>query len=127
MCTELLRKLRWAMGRKHSNFSWRGKESEVLDYLYNIENDMLILVNFLYTLYTGNLKADDTEYNLFKPYVELLQGYGNTFEEVVSTIIRSFGIILHRKTRITLSLQEVWKGGWKLPTFMYFRVFSVLF
>jgi hypothetical protein len=55
-------------------------------HLYNIEKGVFILVNFLYTLYTGNLKADDTEYNLFKPYVELLQSYGNTFEEVVSTI-----------------------------------------
>jgi hypothetical protein len=78
--------LRWAMGRNYSNFSWRGEESEVLNCLHRIENDMFILVNFLYTLYTGNLKADDTEYNLFKPYVELLQSYGNTFEEVVSTI-----------------------------------------
>jgi len=111
MCTELLRKLRWAMGRKYSNFSWKGKESKVFTHLYNIEKGMFILVNFLYTLYTGNLKTDDTEYNLFKPYTELLQGYGNTFEEVVSIIIRLFGIILYRKARITLSLQEVWKGG----------------
>jgi hypothetical protein len=81
-----LRTLRWAMGRKYSNFSWKGKESKVFNHLYNIENGMFTLVNFLYTLYTGNLKADNTEYNLFKPYAELLQSYGNTFEEVVSTI-----------------------------------------
>ena len=81
-----LRKLRWAMGRKYSNFSWRGKKLKVFTHLYNIEKGMFILVNFLYTLYTGNLKADDTDYNLFKPYVEILQSYGKTFEEVVSTI-----------------------------------------
>jgi hypothetical protein len=81
-----LRTLRWAMGRKYSNFSWKGKESKVFTHLYNIEEGMFTLVNLLYTLYTGNLKADDTEYNLFKPYAEILQSYGNTFEEVVSTI-----------------------------------------
>jgi hypothetical protein len=64
----------------------KSKKAEVLSDLYHIEKSMFILVNFLYTLYTGNLKADDTVYNLFKPYVEILQGYGNTFEEVVSTI-----------------------------------------
>jgi len=81
-----LSKLRWAMGREYSNFSLKSKKAEVLSDLYHIEKGMFILVNFLYTLYTGNLKADDTEYNLFKPYVEILQSYGNTFEEVVSTI-----------------------------------------
>jgi hypothetical protein len=81
-----LRKLRWAMGRKYSNFSWKGKNLKAFTHLHNIEKGMFVLVNFLYTLYTGNLKADDTEYNLFKPYAEILQSYGNTFEEVVSTI-----------------------------------------
>jgi hypothetical protein len=78
-----LRKWRWVIGRKYSNFSLNLKE---FTHLYNIEKGVFILVNFLYTLYTGNLKADDTEFNLFKPYVEILQSYGNTFEEVVSTI-----------------------------------------
>jgi hypothetical protein len=58
-----------------------------INYLYNVERISFALLNFLYTLYMGTaLKVDTVGYNLFRPYTELLRGYGNTFEEVLSSI-----------------------------------------
>jgi hypothetical protein len=55
--------------------------------MHTIEYAMFVFVNFFYTLYTGGgLKDDTVDYKLFKPYVDLLQSYGNTFEEAIATI-----------------------------------------
>jgi hypothetical protein len=81
-----LNTLRWAKGRKWSDFSAKpmGK-SKVVEHLYTIEVSMLAFINFFYALYTG-LKDNTVEYRLFKPYMELLQSYGNTFEEAIATL-----------------------------------------
>ena len=88
---ENFKTLRWARGRKYSDFSWKSEgRSQVVHSLYNIEFAMFSLLNFFYTLYNGNgFRPNTAEYNLFKPYIDLLQSYGDTFEGVLSTINES--------------------------------------
>ncbi len=90
-----LKTLMWAEGRKWSNFSDKPRyKSKVVDHMYSIEYAMFVFTNFLYTLYTGDgLKSNTAEYKLFKPYVDLLQSYGDTFEEAITTIKEMFVLI----------------------------------
>ena len=85
---DYFRTLRWARGRKYSNFARLGCNSNVFHNLYSIEKLAFAFVNFLYTLYTMDTSKDKAsfEYNLFKPYAELLRSYGNTFEEALSIV-----------------------------------------
>jgi hypothetical protein len=90
-----LKTLWWAKGRKYSDFSYKPKfRSKVVDHLYTIEIGMFAFINFLYTLYTGGgLKDNTVEYKLFKPYMELLRSYGNTFEEAIATLKEMFVLV----------------------------------
>jgi len=82
-----LKTLRWAQGRKYFNFASRGLvHSKVASHIYAIENGMFVFLNFLYALYNEHFEEDTVEYKLFKPFSELLQGYGDTFEEVIDMV-----------------------------------------
>ena len=82
-----LKTLRWARGRKYLNFESRGiLHSKVLSHLYAIENGMFVFLNFLYALYNEHFEDDTVESRLFKPFSDLLRSYGNTFEDMLSTI-----------------------------------------
>jgi len=84
---DYFRVLKKATGKKYSNFSKRGRSAEVVDRMYDLENSMFAMLNFFYTLYTGNGIKDNTiGYNLLKPYMELLHNCGNTFENALSNI-----------------------------------------
>jgi len=82
-----LKTLRWARGRKYLNFASKGVlHSKVLSHLYAIENGMFVFLNFLYALYNEHFEDDTVESRLFKPLSDLLRSYGNTFEDMLSTI-----------------------------------------
>jgi predicted house-cleaning noncanonical NTP pyrophosphatase (MazG superfamily) len=50
-----------------------------------LEDTMIATLNFLYTTYTGEYEVNK-ESKLFEPLTELLQSYGNTFEDVLEVI-----------------------------------------
>jgi hypothetical protein len=75
----------WADGKPYSKF--RGKQNSlVVERIFNIEKSLLIVLNFLYTLYTNSFSKEDRGHILFTPFVGTLQSYGETFEDVLSTI-----------------------------------------
>lgn len=85
---DYFRTLKWARGRRYSRFAFLGSNSNVFHNLYSIEKLSFAFVNFLYTLYTmDDFKCKPFfEYNLFKPYAELLRSYGSSFEEALSVV-----------------------------------------
>jgi hypothetical protein len=92
---DYLRTLRWARGRKFSSFSYGNDTgSKVINSVHNLGNNLFSLVNLFYNLYIGEwLEINETSYKLVKPFSDLLQSYGNTFEEVLS-VIREVTVIV---------------------------------
>ncbi len=65
-----------------------GKEmptSEESDAIERFEDSMVAILNLLYTAYTGKYEKHE-DAKILEPVTELLQNYGNTFEEVLTTI-----------------------------------------
>jgi hypothetical protein len=93
---DYFRTLRWARGRRYSSFARLGSNSNVFHNLYVIEKLTFAFVNFLYTLYTLDTFENKSsfEYNLFKPYSDLLRSYGNTFEEALSVVNEAMALII---------------------------------
>lgn len=58
--------------------------------LYNevtvFENTLFVIVNFIYSIYNRQFREGTKEYKVFTPFAKLLWGYGESFEEVFSTI-----------------------------------------
>lgn len=58
--------------------------------LYNkitvFENTLFVIVNFIYSIYNRQFIEDTKEYKVFIPFTKLLWGYGESFEEMFSTI-----------------------------------------
>jgi hypothetical protein len=83
-----LRTLRWTQGKSYLELSKRSKPNEtgVVYKIRHFEESFFLFVNFLYTLYTGGFEKNSPEHILLEPFTELLRTYGNTFEEVLSTI-----------------------------------------
>jgi hypothetical protein len=83
-----LRTLRWTQGKSYLKLSEHSRRNETgVGYkIRHFEEKFFLFVNFLYTLYTGSFEKNDPGHILFEPFTELLRTYGNTFEEVLSTI-----------------------------------------
>jgi hypothetical protein len=83
-----LRTLRWTQGKSYLELSKHSipNEKGVVYKITHFEEKFFLFVNFLYTLYTGSFEKNDPGHILFEPFTELLRTYGNTFEEVLSTI-----------------------------------------
>jgi len=51
-----------------------------------LENTLLTSVNFIYSIYNREFREDTNEYKVFTPFANLLWSYGESFEEVFSSI-----------------------------------------
>jgi hypothetical protein len=81
---DILKTLKWAVNRKYHRFSaWR--KDGVIEKIYKIENELLALLNFFYTIYTGEYEKDKTS-KILEPLTDMLGSYGNTFEEVIDMV-----------------------------------------
>jgi hypothetical protein len=82
---EDLRMLSLVQGKSYSKFpKWcRGG---VVERIERIEEYMILFTNFLYTLYTGEFEKNTPERRLFERFTAILSFFGDTFEEVLSTI-----------------------------------------
>lgn len=85
-----LETLKWAKGRKYPRFPVR-KKVGVFEKIRTLEDTMLAVLNFLYTIYTGGYEKD-TKSKLFEPLTKLLQSFGNTFEDVL-TVAKGIAIL----------------------------------
>jgi hypothetical protein len=83
-----LRTLRWTQGKSYSKLSERSRPNEtgVGHKIRQLEQNLLLFANFFYTLYTDGFEKNNPGYILLEPFIKLLKTYGNTFEEVLSTI-----------------------------------------
>jgi hypothetical protein len=72
---KVLKTVNWAQGKSYFKFSSR-KNSLVVDRIHFVEN----------TIYANMFSKEDPEHILFDPFSKTLQSYGDTFEDVLSTI-----------------------------------------
>ncbi len=77
--------VKWAKGRSYAKYS-KKEGSKVAESIYRFEEFLFIASNLLYTLYSGEYRRDAKGAELFMPFTELLQSYGKTFDEALSTI-----------------------------------------
>jgi hypothetical protein len=82
---EDIRTIRWAKGRSYSKLSQK-RFSKAADSIYRFEEFLFTTSNLLYTLYTGEYRKNVRGAELFDHFTKILQGYGDTFEEALSTI-----------------------------------------
>jgi hypothetical protein len=80
----ILKVLRWARGRSYSNFS--RENSRLMRKLLYFEETFTVFLNFLYTLHTHEFDDTDMVGWLFKPYSELVKGFGCKFEDAISVV-----------------------------------------
>jgi hypothetical protein len=80
--TKALNSLRWARGRSYSSFS--SVNSKLIRKLLMIEENLTLFLNFLYALHTHKFDGMDIVSWLFKPYSDLVKGFGCEFEDVLS-------------------------------------------
>jgi hypothetical protein len=62
----------------------KDRRGEIFDKIEFIENSFMVMLNFLYTVYTGYER--DKFSKLFDPITDMLKGYGSTFEDLIKTI-----------------------------------------
>jgi len=77
----ILKTLRWAQGRSYSNFPRRG--SKLMRKLLELEETFTIFLNFLHALHTHKFDGTDMTSWLFKPYSDLVKGFGCEFEDAI--------------------------------------------
>ncbi len=82
---KVFKTVNWAQGKSYFRFSSR-KNSLVVDRIHFVERSLFIILNFLYIIYANMFSKEDSEHILFDPFSETLQSYGDTFEDVLSTI-----------------------------------------
>jgi len=82
---EALETVNRVQGKLYSKLSSR-KNSSVVDKIHFVESSLFILLNFLYTIYTGTFSKGDPEHTFFDPFVDTLKGYGDTFEDLLLVI-----------------------------------------
>jgi len=80
-----LRTLSWIQGKSYSKFSKR-RRGGVVDRIEHIEEHMILVINFLYTLYTGEFEKNTPGGRLFEPFTEFLKKFGDTFENALQWI-----------------------------------------
>jgi hypothetical protein len=83
-----LKTLRWTQGKSYLELSKHSipNEKGVVYKIRHFEEYFFLFVNFLYTLYAGSFEKNNETSVLFEPFTELLKTYGNTFEEMLSTV-----------------------------------------
>jgi hypothetical protein len=83
-----LRTLRWTQGKSYSKLSEHSRPDRTgVGYkIRQLEQRLLLFANFFYTLYTDGFEKNNPSYVLLEPFIKLLKTYGDTFEEVLSTI-----------------------------------------
>jgi hypothetical protein len=63
-------------------------KSKTVESMLHLENSLLTIMSFLYTIYTGKYDGfgDDREleYEFFLPFTKTFKNYGKTFEEALS-------------------------------------------
>jgi hypothetical protein len=79
-----LNSLKWAQGKSYSNFPRR--DSKLIKKLLTLEEHLTLFLNFLYALHAYKFDDDGIASWLFKPYSDLVKGYGCDFEEALSII-----------------------------------------
>jgi len=85
--------VKWAKGRSYAKYS-KKTGSKVADSIYRFEEFLFIASNLLYTLYSGEYRKDGKIDKLLAPFTELLQSYGKTFDEALSTIRETMALML---------------------------------
>jgi hypothetical protein len=78
-------------------FEHQRKSKKLIESMTHLEDSLLIFVNFLYALYTGEFTSklpdsDLPDYKLFKPFVKTLQSFGKSFGEALLNMA-AFGAI----------------------------------
>ena len=81
---DILKTLKWAVNRSYYRFSTK-KKGGVAEKIEVIENELLVTLNFFYTIYTGEYEKDKTS-KILEPLTDMLRGYGDTFEEVIDSM-----------------------------------------
>jgi hypothetical protein len=85
--------VKWAKGRSYAKYS-KKEGSKVAESIYRFEEFLFIATNLLYTLYSGEYRKDGKIDKILAPFTELLQSYGKTFDEALSTIRETTALIL---------------------------------
>jgi hypothetical protein len=80
-----LKTTRWARGRSYSRYL-KCSVSKVRKSIFRLEEYLFTLSNLLYIVYSGEYRKDKKEAEIFAPFTETLKGYGDTFEDALSTI-----------------------------------------
>jgi len=84
--------LKWANNRNYSEFySERG--SVVAEKIEAIEDELLVMLNFFYTVYTGGYEKNKYS-KILEPITNLLKKYGDTFDKVIEMIKLTMTIIV---------------------------------
>lgn len=84
-----LQSLRESQGKSFYNLA-NFIDPRVAREIYGVEKSMFIISNFIYALYTGEYVGEfgkeDPQTWILRPFVEVLKGYGETFEGVLEAI-----------------------------------------
>lgn len=80
---EALQTIKEAEGKSYSEFA-REKESPVVESIFIVEETLFVLLSMLYTFYTNTYSKEDPEHVFFDKLAEVIQGFGDTFDEVIS-------------------------------------------
>jgi hypothetical protein len=84
--------LSWARGRSYSDFPQKG--SSLMQRLLDLERSLTVFLNFLHALYTNRFDDDEIVSWLFKPYSDLVKGFGCEFEEAVLSAVKIISAFL---------------------------------
>jgi hypothetical protein len=77
--------VKWAKGRSYSRHS-KSRASNVTASIFRIEEYLFVLSNLLYIVYSEEYHKDKKEAKLLAPFTEILKSYGDTFENVLSSV-----------------------------------------
>jgi hypothetical protein len=83
--TDAIKTIEEDEGKSYSEFA-REKESPVVESIFIVEETLFVLLNLLYTFYTGTYSKEDPEHIFFDSLAEAIQGFGDTFEDVLFVI-----------------------------------------
>jgi hypothetical protein len=84
-----IKAINWAQWKHYSKFSSR-RGSLVVERIFDVEENLFVLLNFLYT---NTFSKKNPEHVLFVSFAEKLQSYGDTFEDMLSTVKELFILV----------------------------------
>jgi hypothetical protein len=79
-----LKTLKWANNRSYHRFVTK-KKGGVAEKIEVIEDELWIMLNFFYIVYTGGYERDRFS-KILEPITDMLRNYGDTFEEVIEAM-----------------------------------------